>query len=231
MIPKKIHYCWFGLKPYPKIVIKCMETWKRNFPDYEFYLWNESNSPMDVPFVKQAYEAKKFAFVADYVRFWALYEYGGIYLDTDMYVTRNMDTLLNNDFFSAYHSCENTYINFGVVGATQRCSIIEKLLEKYHSVEFSTEKLRTFVIPHLLTPLFNDSTDCKIVIYPYDYFYAFPYEQRETRNFMKFVTPNSYAIHLWSLSWVSPFEKVIGSGVKYVKKVTDIVKRKTDTEK
>ena len=72
MIPKKIHYCWFGPKPFPKLVKECLATWKEHFPDYEFYLWNETNSPMDVAFVKEAYSAKKYAFVSDYVRFWAL---------------------------------------------------------------------------------------------------------------------------------------------------------------
>lgn len=219
MIPKKIHYCWFGTKPFPKMVLKCMETWTKFFPDYEFYFWNESNSPMEVPFVKQAYQAKKYAFVADYVRLWALFQHGGIYLDTDMYVIRSMDDLLNNEFFSAFHDSENTFINFGVIGAIPKNIIIEELLEKYHTVKFSIEKINTFVIPHLLTPLLNSSRNSQIVIYPHDYFYAFPYEQRDNSDFMKYVTPNSYAIHLWNLSWVSPVEKFKRKCVKFAKRI------------
>lgn len=103
MIPKIIHYCWFGRGPMPKVVTWCIESWKRNCPDYELKLWNEDNFDVTlVPFVKHAYEQKKWAFVADYVRMYALYHEGGIYLDSDEFALKNFDDLLNNRVVSCH---------------------------------------------------------------------------------------------------------------------------------
>ena len=103
MIPKIIHYCWFGRGPMPKVVTWCIESWKRKCPDYELKLWNEDNFDVtSVPFVKQAYDAKKWAFVADYVRMYALYHDGGICLDSDEYVLKNFDDLLDHRVVSCH---------------------------------------------------------------------------------------------------------------------------------
>ena len=94
---KYIHYCWFGDKPLPKLAKKCIESWKKYLPDYELKEWNESNSNVEeCPFIKEAYENKKWAFVADYVRTKAMYEYGGIYFDTDMEIIKPIDELLDS---------------------------------------------------------------------------------------------------------------------------------------
>ena len=95
MIPKKIHYCWFGGNPLPESAKKYIETWKKYCPDYEIIEWNEEN--FDVTqnqYCKEAYEAKKWAFVSDYARFWILYRYGGIYFDTDVEVIRPIDDMV-----------------------------------------------------------------------------------------------------------------------------------------
>lgn len=103
MIPKIIHYCWFGRGPMPKVVTWCIESWKRKCPDYEIKLWNEDNFDINsVPFVKQAYELKKYAFVADYVRMYALYHDGGICMDSDEYALRSFDDLLDNCVVSCH---------------------------------------------------------------------------------------------------------------------------------
>lgn len=103
MIPKKIHYCWFGRGPMPKVVTWCIKSWKRKCPDYDIKLWNEDNFDVtSVPFVKQAYELKKYAFVADYVRMYALYHEGGIYMDSDEYILRGFDDLLDNRVVSCH---------------------------------------------------------------------------------------------------------------------------------
>lgn len=95
MIPKIIHYCWFGGKEKPESAQKCIRSWKKFFPDYEIKEWNESNFDVNmIPYTKAAYEAKKYAFVSDFARFWVLYHYGGVYFDTDVEVIRNMDDLL-----------------------------------------------------------------------------------------------------------------------------------------
>lgn len=104
MIPKKIHYCWFGGAEMSPFIKKCMETWKKYLPDYELVLWNEEKFDINsIPFVKEAYESKKWAFVADYVRFYALYTEGGLYFDTDIKVLRSFpSTWLDRGFFSAH---------------------------------------------------------------------------------------------------------------------------------
>ena len=115
MIPKIIHYCWFGPKPFSRTVKKCLKTWHKHLSDYEFCFWNEQTcatyaeehrlpNPMEHPFVQSAYKAQKYAFVADYVRFWALYHIDGIYLDTDMYVLRSFSPLLQAQFFCGWET-------------------------------------------------------------------------------------------------------------------------------
>ena len=85
MIPKIIHYCWFGGKPLPPLAQKCIESWKKYFPDYDIIQWDETNFNINIiPYTSQAYKKKKYAFVSDYARIWILYHYGGIYFDTDV---------------------------------------------------------------------------------------------------------------------------------------------------
>ena len=94
MVPKIIHYCWFGTKEIPPMEKACMESWKKYLPDYEVKLWNESNFNLTVcKYVQEAYAAKKYAFVSDFCRIYALYEYGGIYFDTDVEVLKSFDIL------------------------------------------------------------------------------------------------------------------------------------------
>ena len=96
MIPRIIHYCWFGRGQMPEMALKCIESWHKHMPDYRYKLWNEDNFDINsVPYVKEAYEARKFAFVTDYVRLYALYHEGGIYMDTDVEVLKPYDDLLN----------------------------------------------------------------------------------------------------------------------------------------
>ena len=103
MIPRKIHYCWFGHGIMPPMALKCIESWHRYMPDYEYKLWNEDNFDINsVPYVKEAYEARKFAFVTDYVRLYALYTEGGIYMDTDVEVLKPYDDLLELSGFTGY---------------------------------------------------------------------------------------------------------------------------------
>lgn len=196
MIPKKIHYCWFGPKPYSKLVRKCMKTWQQYLPNYEICLWNEENSPMNHPFVEQAYTAKKYAFVADYVRFWALYHHGGIYLDTDMYVVKSFDDLLNYDCFFGYEDKQQKYINCAIVGTEMHHPVIKRILDKYDALFFNPDKLSDFIVPRLITPLVKDA-----VILPYDYFYPLAYNERFSLKWKACVTYKTYAIHLWNVSW------------------------------
>ena len=95
MIPKIIHYCWFGRNPLPASAMKCIASWRKYLPDYEIKEWNEDNFDVNsIPYTKQAYEAKKYAFVSDSARFWILYYEGGLYFDTDMEIVANMDEII-----------------------------------------------------------------------------------------------------------------------------------------
>ena len=105
MIPKKIHYCWVGGNSKPPLVKKCIQSWKKYCPDYEIIEWNESNYDISKNiYMKQAYEAKKWAFVTDYMRLDIIYEHGGIYLDTDVELIKNIDDLLSNEAFAGIES-------------------------------------------------------------------------------------------------------------------------------
>ena len=100
MIPKVIHYCWFGRNPLPKMAVKCIASWKKYFPDYEIKEWNEDNFDVNIiPYTKDAYADGKYAFVSDYARFWILYHYGGVYFDTDVEVISQMDDIIDRGPF------------------------------------------------------------------------------------------------------------------------------------
>lgn len=108
-IPKIIHYCWFGGKPLPKSAIKCIRSWKKFFPDYEIKEWNEDNFDVNqIPYTEQAYKAGKYAFVSDYARFKILYEYGGIYFDTDVEVIKSFEDIINNGPFLGFEIDSDT---------------------------------------------------------------------------------------------------------------------------
>ena len=210
MIPKKIHYCWFGPKPLPKLAVNCLETWKKLLPAYELNLWDESNSPMQSDFVQQAYVAKKYAFVSDYVRFWVLFQHGGIYLDTDIFIIRNFDDLLNNETFFAWETDQKMIISCGVIGAIPKQEFIKTVLMYYEHLQFNNASVANFVIPRIVTSCYKDyPSKEEVTIYPYDYFYPFPYEEKENINkFMKYKTENTYAVHLWNVSWGKSIDKL-----------------------
>ena len=100
MIPKIIHYCWFGRNPLPESATKCIASWRKFFPDYEIKEWNEDNFDINIiPYTAEAYSVKKYAFVSDYARFWILYHYGGLYFDTDVEVIKNMYDIIDRGPF------------------------------------------------------------------------------------------------------------------------------------
>ena len=131
MIPKIIHYCWFGRNPLPDSAKKCIESWRKFFPEYEIKEWNEDNFDVHlIPYVEEAYNAKKYAFVSDYARFWILYFYGGVYFDTDVEVIRPMDDILaKGGFMGVQH---DYFLNPGLGMASVAYHQIYKFILYYY---------------------------------------------------------------------------------------------------
>lgn len=137
MIPKVIHYCWFGGNSLPDLAKKCIKSWKKHCPDYQIIQWNESNYDLtQAPlYVRQAYAAKKWAFVADYVRLQVVYEHGGIYMDTDVELKKSLDKLLSHQAFLGFEdgSLINTGLGFGAVKGT---TILQEMMADYQYIPF-----------------------------------------------------------------------------------------------
>jgi len=136
LIPKKIHYCWFGGKPIPEKYLKWMESWKKYCPDYEIIEWNESNYDISKnKYMKQAYANKKWGFVPDYARLDIIYNHGGLYLDTDVELIKNLDHLLYQKAFAGFETGYNVALGLGF-GAEKGTSIIKEMMENYDQLEF-----------------------------------------------------------------------------------------------
>ncbi len=131
MIPKIIHYCWFGGNEKPKLAKKCIESWKKFCPDYEIVEWNEQNVDVNMnAYTKMCYENKKFAFLTDYVRLLVVEKHGGIYFDTDVELLCSFDDMLDNDAFFGFENPE--YVNTGVgFGAEKGNLLVTQMLEEY----------------------------------------------------------------------------------------------------
>ncbi|WP_426577121.1 glycosyltransferase family 32 protein [Xenorhabdus stockiae] len=141
MIPKKIHYVWVGNQPKPELILKCIDSWKKHLPDYEIIEWNnEKFENIKNTYSEQAYQNRKWAFVSDYIRLYALYHEGGIYLDTDVEITKNLDQFLHLDFFSGYENYHGDLlpITSATMGAKAGNFIIADLLNYYVDANFET---------------------------------------------------------------------------------------------
>lgn len=135
MIPKIIHYVWFGKKEKPDDIKRCMRTWKKKLPDYKFIEWNEDNFDIESHhYVKEAHKAKKWAYMSDYVRAKAIYDMGGIYLDTDVLVLESLDSLRSNRAFVGFEN--PTYPFTAVFGAEKGHPFVKDILDMYDNTEF-----------------------------------------------------------------------------------------------
>ncbi|MBO4814313.1 MAG: glycosyl transferase [Muribaculaceae bacterium] len=138
MIPKVIHYCWFGHNPLPKLAQKCINSWKKYLSDYEIKEWNEDNFDLDkYPYAKEAYENKKYAFVTDVVRLYALYHEGGIYMDTDVEVIGSLDPFLHHIAFSGFES--ETDVPTGIMASEKGGKWAKMNLDYYNDRHFIKE--------------------------------------------------------------------------------------------
>ena len=229
-IPKIIHYCWFGGNPLPESAKKYIESWKKHCPDYEIKEWNESNFDIRCcSYVKEVYEAKKWAFVSDYARFWILFHYGGLYFDTDVEILRPLDDLLTRGSFMG---CEptvdsnqgkkslefNLAVNPGLgFAAEPGMALFRELLdiyEKKHYIQKDGSKDPENVVTYTTRLLKENGFTGNglieevggIVIYPPEYLCPKNYWTGELR-----ITEHTYSIHHYSESWLSTSGKIVAA--------------------
>jgi len=240
MIPKTIHYCWFGGKKKSNLINKCISSWKLYLPDYEIIEWNESNCDLSLDFLQSCLKLKKWAFISDYIRLKKLKEFGGIYLDTDMLLVKNLNPLLRYNCFFGAEDLE--YVNASIFGVEKGFSFIDHILNEYEKIDSLTETtdLTTITIPRILTKAFNNLNNGinttfstikeqhNIVIFPSKYFYPLPYNDRyKVKDYNRYIYPETYAIHLWNASWVNYSEFHYFRMGSYKKGFLKIVKGET----
>lgn len=207
MIPKIIHYCWFGGKPKPPLAEKCMASWQKYCPDYEIREWNERNFDVSAAplYVRQAYEAGRWAFVTDYVRLKALTEQGGVYLDTDVELLKPLDGYLNHEAFAGFEAADR--VQTGLMACRKGFALFEEFLRHYDTAVFyrpdGTQDVTTNV--QVLTRLcrekglqFNDTRQevAGLTVYPRQVFCPVDYETMKLKK-----TRKTAAIHWFSGSW------------------------------
>jgi mannosyltransferase OCH1-like enzyme len=200
MIPKIIHYCWFG-KKIPENALKVVESWKKHLPDFDFYLWgNEHIGEYDVKFLKQAQRKNHYAFVADYFRLRKVYEYGGFYLDTDMMLVKSLDSLLLVDFVICSEIVGRPA--WGFFGSKKNNHYLKECYESYHRIEY--DQFKPPVIPYFLKDItlnyINQEPKNRLNLDP-EYFYPMPVE-KSSLNYMDYILPKTIGIHLWDFSWL-----------------------------
>ncbi len=223
MIPKIIHYIWFGGKPLPELAQKCLDSWKKYCPDYEIMRWDESNFDLNFnDYVKEAYEAKKWAFVSDVARLYALVNYGGIYMDTDVEVIKPLDDLLEYEAVSGFESSDK--IAAGLLACEKDNEIFNEFLQGYEGAHFVKEDgaLDTTTIVARLTALcvkydvqLNNTkqTVNGFTLLPVDYFYPKEYLTNKLN-----ITSNTLCIHHYDASWIPDEEKyALQKAAKYRK--------------
>ena len=206
MIPRIIHYCWFGRGPMPDIALKCIESWHKHMPDYEFRLWNEDNFCIDsYAYAKEAYELKKYAFVSDVARLWALKTEGGVYLDVDFEVFKPFDNLLHYDAFAGFEGSKTNPVMMGVIASKADGEWVSEQLSYYQTRHFIIDGKPDF------TTNVRFVTDCMIKngfqsngkeqdykdlhVFPVDYFCP----KQTTGEYIR--TDNTYCEQIGISSW------------------------------
>lgn len=218
MIPKTIHYCWFGGKKLPGLAKDCIQSWRKFFPDYEIKRWDETNFDINInDYVKEAYNAKRYAFVSDYARFWILYNYGGVYFDTDVKVINPMDDILCHGAYMGFESIEGQeplFVNPGLGMAAEKGNkFLENMLSLYDSMHFVDKNgvpcLKSIVmytserlIEEGLKNIPGIQNISGIKIYPKDYFNPSDYVSKKN-----IITSNTRSIHYFAGSWITPRER------------------------
>ena len=218
MIPKVIHYCWFGRNPLPESAVKCIESWRKYMPDYEIKEWNEDNFDVNIiPYTAEAYSVGKYAFVSDYARFWILYLYGGVYFDTDVEIIKPIDDIVEKGPFMGIEvMCKvvpEDLIGYPMVapglgiGASAGMDFYKKVLDYYSSLHFLREDgsiISGTVVAHTTKLLVEEGLQKKeglqliagMWIYPEDYFNPFDDITGRLNT-----TDNTRSIHWYARTW------------------------------
>ena len=245
MIPKKIHYCWFGRNPLPESAVKCIESWRKYLPDYEIIEWNEDNFDVNtIPSTAQAYAAKKYAFVSDYARFKILYEHGGLYFDTDVEVIRPMDDIIAAGPFMGYEIDPKNgmygEVNPGLgLGALAGMEFYRRIVDEYGTLSFLNPdgSLNQKTIVKYNSELLKEFGLCNtegiqsvagMTIYPQEYFNPL----NDATGKLE-VTKNTRSIHWYTKTWlnVSPMRQKLSRlshrllGVHTITKIRKLLSR------
>lgn len=236
MIPKIIHYCWLSEDKFPPLIDKCISSWKQKVPDYEFVLWDTKRFDLnDNIWVKQAFESKKYAFAADYIRLYAVYNYGGIYLDSDIELYKSFDDLLSLPYFIGSEG--NGIIEAGIFGAEKGCSWIGECLKYYDNRKFilETGSLDTLTLPRImmsqisktkqilevnkeiLFQIGHEDISRNLYMLPKDYFCAKNHGTGQIEQ-----TRNTYAIHHFAMSWIDPKTRRLSDLKKKLMKIIGV---------
>lgn len=208
MIPKIIHYCWFGRGEKPELAKKCIASWRRFCPDFEIREWNEDNcGDLAIPFMAEAYAAKKYAFVSDVMRLVVLEQYGGVYFDTDVEVLRDISPLLEDEGFIGFEN--DRFVNSGqVLAAIPHHPVIGAMIAEYKTLHFLNPdgSINAVGCPHLNSDVMErfglvrngqEQLVAGIHVYPEDYFNPM---DSTTGKLTK--TEHTYSVHWYSMSWM-----------------------------
>lgn len=212
-IPKVIHYCWFGGRPLPPDALKCIDSWKKFFPDYEIKQWDESNFDVNIiPYTSEAYSIGKYAFVSDYARMWVLYHHGGVYFDTDVEVVRSFEDILLSGGFMGFET--KTFVNPGLGMALSKGSDIAfKVMNEFERTKFLNEDgsfnpkgIVPITTNVLLSKGLKQNGELQMIdeicVYPKDWFNPLDDATGRLRK-----TANTYSIHWYAKTWIEPQSK------------------------
>lgn len=211
MIPKVIHYCWFGGNPLPELAQKCIASWKKYCPDYEIKEWNESNFDLNCcDYVREAYEAKKWAFVSDVARLYAMVHEGGIYMDTDVEVIAPLDSLLHYHAVSGFETEHS--IPTGLMACEKGNPMFTEFLNEYKTAHFllpdssldqttNVVRITNICLKYGFIPNNQKQTIRTFTLLPQDYLCPKSFETGKTE-----LTKNTLTIHHFNGSWRSEQE-------------------------
>ena len=234
MIPKVIHYCWFGRNPLPELAERCIASWRKFFPDYEIKEWNEDNFDVSIiPYTRDAYEAKKYAFVSDYARFWILYHFGGLYFDTDVEVIKPMEDLISLGSFMGFEFLSNKgncAVNPGLgMCAVPGLDLYREVLNGFGALSFWN--MDGIVNNYSMIPLVTEILMGKglkgdgrvemvsgVYFYPPDYFNPF---DDATGRLKK--TENTRTIHWFMKSWLPKEPALLVLGKRLVRRLLSAI--------